>query len=80
MTAYPTMEPTDVEGSLVLLDDESYNWDEIRLEADESVTFRMLETATTSGYEWSSLTVTSDDEGCVILEDDNLGNYTTLYK
>jgi hypothetical protein len=80
MTAYPTSEPTDVEGSLVLLDEPTYDWAELRLEAGESVTFRMVESPPSEGFAWTDMTVESDDEGCVVLEDNNLGNYTTLYR
>jgi hypothetical protein len=80
MTAYPTSEPTDVEGSIVLLDEPTYDWAELRLEAGESVTFRMVESPPSEGFAWTDMTVESDDEGCVVLEDNNLGNYTTLYR
>jgi hypothetical protein len=67
-----------VEGTLVELD--SYISGEfMNLEASESITVRMVETAE-AGFTWGEPTYMPDDDSCIMLQDNNLGDFTTLYK
>jgi hypothetical protein len=67
-----------VEGTLIELD--SYNFmDTIYMEASDSITLRMVETAA-DGFTLGEPTYMPDDDSCIILQDSNLGNFTTLYK
>jgi len=77
-TAFATRDP-EAEGTLIALDAADIDFSQAyALEASESLTIRMVETATDSGYAWSDPVV--EDTDCVVLMNSNLGDFNTLYK
>jgi hypothetical protein len=79
MLSWPTVDPVPQEGTLIEVDSYVFGGDNIRLEASESITLRLVETAA-DGFAWSDPTYSPDDDSCIILQDSNLGNFNTMYK
>jgi len=50
------------------------------LEASDSITIRLREDATDSGYAWSDPVVVNTETDCVVLKEPNLGGSETTYK
>jgi hypothetical protein len=83
-TAYPTGD-IPVEGQLIAVDDPTFDFQNmIFLEANASITLRIDETLNLTGtddFAWETdVTSIYVDDGCLIMQDSNLGGFETGYR